>query len=301
MKKIISILLALLTALSLAGCSSKSADTGDITTLRFSDAISYDAIRELDGRKVSIIGYMATLSPISGKYMYLMNMPYQACPFCVPNTAELSNTMAVYAPEGKTFEFTDQAIMVTGTIEVGENTDEYGYSYNYRIVDAGYVEVDLSTVSDEYALWHTIAADSIVADINSMFDYLHFICQWTEYQGGYTDEAGNEVIYYLYPGDALNYLADEGIYGFASYQAAEYFPGLISRIRSISADHLEDLVAIVSDAQALEQTAAAELSDGNYSYDEAADKYTLNNSEQLYDQWYAIYLRFSAWLAQWEL
>lgn len=244
---------------------------------------------------------MATLSPLSGKFLYLMNMPYQSCPFCAPNTTQLANTMAVYAPEGQTFGYTDQAIRVTGTLRIEDYTDEYGYVYNYRIADASYEIVDLAALSEDYALWQSIASDGVVAEINSMFDYLHFLCQWTEYQSGYTDDDGSEVVYFLYPGDVEMYLQDTGPYGYAQEAGEDYFPGLIERIRAISANDLEDLVTIVESAQQVAATALSELRAGNYTYDSAADKYALQKNEELYNAWYDAYSQFALWLAKWEI
>ena len=285
---------------ALSGCGGGNA-SAEAVTLKFSTGASIEEIRSLNGKKVAITGYMATLSPISGKYIYLMNMPYQSCPYCIPNTTELANTMAVYAPNGKTFAYTDQAIRVTGTVQVGDNTDEFGYVSNYRIVNATCEIVDLANVSEQYALWQTIAADGVVAEINSMFDYLHFVSQWTEYTSSYVDENGVEVSYSLYPGDAENYLADTGPYGYAAKAAEGYFPGLVGRLRAISATELEDLVAIVEAAHGAEQAARAELANGNYSYDQEADCYHLTNSQALYDRWFELYTQFSNWLAKWEV
>lgn len=301
MKKWIAFILLIALAASLSACSGGNGKSTETTSLSFSDAVSFEKIAKLNGKPVTIIGYMATSSPISGKFMYLMNMPYQSCPFCVPNTTQLSNTMAVYAPEGKKFEYTDQAIRVTGKLIVEDMVDEFGYSYNYRIADASYEVVDLSTISEDYALWQAIATDGIVAELNSMFNYLHFLCQWTEYQGGYTDENGNDVTYNLYPGDVQRYLTDDSGYGYAVEYADSYFPGLISRIRAISPDGLEDLVAIVEAAQAQSVIALDALNNEKYTYDEVADKYILNDSEQLYNQFYEVYYQFSDWLAKWEL
>lgn len=301
MKKWIAFILLIVLTASLSACSGGDEKSAETTSLSFSDAVSFEKIAKLNGKAVTIIGYMATSSPISGKFMYLMNMPYQSCPFCVPNTTQLSNTMAVYAPEGKKFEYTDQAIRVTGKMVVEDMVDEFGYSYNYRIADAYYEIVDLSTISEDYALWQAIATDGIVAELNNMFNYLHFLCQWTEYQGGYTDENGNDVTYNLYPGDVQRYLTDDSGYGYAVEYADSYFPGLISRIRAISPDGLEDLVAIVEAAQAQSGIALDALNNGEYTYDEVADKYILNDSEQLYNQFYEVYYQFSDWLAKWEL
>jgi len=300
MKKFISIILLLALTLCLTACG-KEENSNTVTSLSFSDAVSFDRIEKLNGQKVTIIGYMATMSPISGKFMYLMNMPYQSCPFCLPNTTQLSNTMAVYAPDGKTFQYTDQAIQITGTMVIEDVVDEFGYTYNYRIADASYEVVDLSTISEEYALWQAIATDGIVNELSAMFDYLHFLCQWTEYTSSYVDENGETVTFNLYAGDVLHYLEDDGPYGYADKRATSYFPGLISRIRAISADGLEDLVAIVEAAQKQADIALADLDGGAYTYDEATDKFTLNNNDTLYDQFYEVYYQFSDWLTRWEL
>ena len=300
MKKILAISLAA-ALLLLAGCSGAAPGEEGATALKFTDAVSLVTLTALDGKTVSIVGYMATLSPLSGKFLYLMNMPYQSCPFCAPNTAQLANTMAVYAPEGQTFGYTDQAIRVTGTLRIEDYTDEYGYVYNYRIADASYEIVDLAALSEDYALWQSIASDGVVAEINSMFDYLHFLCQWTEYQSGYTDDDGSEVVYFLYPGDVEMYLQDTGPYGYAQEAGEDYFPGLIERIRAISANDLEDLVTIVESAQQVAATALSELRAGNYTYDSAADKYALQKNEELYNAWYDAYSQFALWLAKWEI
>ena len=301
MKRISAIILMLALILCLTACSEKDIETASVTEISFGDAVSFESIEKLNGQKVSIIGYMATISPISGKYMYLMNMPYQSCPFCLPNTTQLSNTMAVYAPDGKTFDYTDQAIRITGTMVIEDMVDEFGYTYNYRIADASYEIVDLSTVSEDYALWQAIATDGIVTELSAMFDYLHFLCQWTEYQSSYVDESGATVEFFMYPGDVTHYLEDDSAYGYADKYADSYFPGLISRIRAISADGLEDLVAIVEAAQKQADIALAELDSGAYTYDEATDKFTLNNNDTLYEQFYEVYYQFSDWLTRWEL
>ncbi len=295
-----ALLLAAILAVSLAGCSGKT-DTGEPTKLSFLDAVDISAIKALDGKNVTIVGYMATVSPVSGKFMYLLNLPYQSCPFCVPNSTQLANTMAVYAPEGKTFGYTEQAIQVTGKMEVGDYTDEYGYVYNYRIVDASYQEVDLSTVSAQYALWMSIASDGVVGELTKMLDYLNFVCDWTEYTSTMTGEDGSTITYYLYPGDAENYLKDDGPYGFAAYRVDDYFDNLIARVNGISPTELTDLVQIIKDAQTLEQYALSELAAGHYTLDALADKYTLEDAQNLTDQFAALYMRYSQWLGKWEV
>lgn len=296
-------LIALLICIALlaTGCGGTKVSSAAATKLSFADSASLDILKSLDGKRVTITGYMATLSPLDGTYIYLMNLPYQSCPFCVPNTTQLANTMAVYAPSGSKFDFTDRPVQVTGTLRVQDRVDDYGYSYNYYIDDASYVAVDLSSVSQEYALYQSLAEDGVIADVNAMFDYLMFICQWTEYMGSYTDESGQEISYYLYPGDVENILADEGTYGYAAEASPDYFPGLIRRVEAVSATGLTELTDIIAGAQEVEQYARAELSAGSYTYDEVADKYTLENNDELYNRFYAVYLEFSDWLTRYEL
>lgn len=300
MKKVIcAALAALLAALCLTGCGSSS--SAETTKLSFAESASIDALRKLDGKSVTLTGYMATLSPLSGEYVYLMNLPYQSCPFCVPNTQQLANTMAVYAAKGTTFEYTDRPVRITGTLELGNFSDDYGYEYEYRIANARSEVVDLSEISSEYALYQTLAEDGVIADVNSMFDYLMFVCQWTEYQGSGTDEAGNSFRYYLYPGDVEQILADDGPYGYAAQADADYFPSLTRRVEAIDAEALADLVQVIADAQVLEQDARAELSAGNYQYLEDVDQFELTNGDALYERFYDVYGRFSTWLTKYQL
>ena len=296
-------LIALLVCIALlaTGCGGKEASSAEVTKLSFADSASLDTLKALDGKPVTITGYMATLSPLSGEYIYLMNMPYQSCPFCVPNTNQLSNTMAVYAAKGGKFEFTDRPVQINGTLRVADRVDDYGYSYNYYIDDASYTAVDLSSVSQEYALYQSLAEDGVIADVNAMFDYLMFVCQWTEYTSSYTDESGQQITFNLYPGDVTSILESDGLNGYATQASPDYFPGLISRVNAVSGTGLTELTDIISSAQAVEQYARGELESGNYTYDEAADKYTLTNSEELYNRFYEVYAAFSTWLTQYEL
>lgn len=302
MKKFAALIALLLCLMLLAtGCGGKEASSAEVTKLSFADSASLDTLKALDGKNVTITGYMATLSPLNGEYIYLMNMPYQSCPFCVPNTNQLSNTMAVYAASGSKFEFTDRPVQISGTMRVADRVDDYGYSYNYYIDDASYTAVDLSSVSQEYALYQSLAEDGVIADVNAMFDYLMFVCQWTEYTSSYTDESGQQITFYLYPGDVTSILESDGLNGYATQASPDYFPGLISRVNAVSSTGLTELTDVLSAAQAVEQYARAELESGNYTYDEAADKYTLTNDEELYNRFYEVYAAFSTWLTQYEL
>ena len=168
----------------------------NVTKLSFKAASGYDYLKTLDGTLVTISGYMATSSPVDGSFMFLMNLPYQSCPFCVPNTSQLSNTMEIYPKKGESFSYTTQAIQVVGTLEVSESedkpfTDMYGYEFCCKIVDATYTIIKAEDLSEDMALWQKIANTDVVNDIYKMYDYVNFLCTWNTYfVNSYTDENG---------------------------------------------------------------------------------------------------------------
>lgn len=300
MKKAVCILLTLaLICLVFFGCS----ETSKAQLLSFSQAQSVEEMKKLDGKQVTIIGYMSTLSPVSGKFMYLMNLPYQSCPFCIPNTTQLSNTMAVYAKDNSGFEFTDQTIQVTGTLEFGDFTDEFGYEYSYRIANATYSILDTTNMSEKLQLWQQLASTDVIADIYAMFEYVNFLCFWPTYTAQFAD--GTD---YLYPTDALYFIETEGAkfnYGFQN----GYFDEIIATIESVDKTAFADLVKVVEDAEQLANLAYAELKADHYSlteeyagaFQDGRQQYQMDLIVSLEAMMRQIYSQFSTWLSNWEL
>ena len=312
MKRILCLILATLSLFLIVGCRKYDEDA---IKLSFKSASTYDYLKSIDGKTVTINGYMATSSPVDGSFMFLMNLPYQSCPFCVPNTSQLSNTMEVYPKKGDSFPFTNQAIKVTGKLKVApsENdffTDKYGYEFNFMIIDADYTILKSDEISSDIALWQRVAESDLVNDMYKMYDYVNFVCAWnTYYVNNSTDANGNTVPgYYLYPQDALNYLTKNGAQWNYGYKDG-YFESIIAKIKSIDPNKLNDLIANVEKAKALSEKALKELNDGNYTseykYVEmfgASDYvYTLNNGEALNNEMEQIYKEFSNWLGGWEM
>lgn len=310
-KKILCLILATLSLFLIVGCG----DAEDAIKLSFKSASTYDYLKSIDGRTVTINGYMATSSPVDGSFMFLMNLPYQSCPFCVPNTSQLSNTMEVYPKKGESFPYTTQAIKVTGKLKVApsENeffTDKYGYEFNFMIVDADYTILKSDEISSDIALWQRVAESDLITDMYAMYDYVNFLCAWnTYYVNNYTDENGVEHKgYYLYPADAINYLTKDGAQWNYGYKDG-YFDGIIAKIKSIDESKLNDLVANVEKAKSLSSKALNELNSGNYTYEmkyvemfDTTDKvYTLNKGEELNAEMDQIYMEFSSWLAGWKM
>ena len=317
--KIAAVLLLVSLLLSaLAGCGKDgTADpNGDnVTKLSFKAASGYEYLKSLDGTLVTISGYMATSSPVDGSFMFLMNLPYQSCPFCVPNTSQLSNTMEIYPKEDESFAYTTQAIRVVGTLEVADSEDEpftdlYGYEFNYKIVDATYTIIKAEELSEDMALWQRIADSDVVSDIYEMYDYVNFLCAWdTYFVNSFTDEDGNTVPgYYLYASDAERYIYTEGAQYNYGYQEG-YFDSIVEKIEAVDPEAFTDLVANIRKAEALAQKALAELESGNYTteyrYVEEFDNedyvYTLNKGEELTAEMQDTYTEFANWLGSWEM
>ncbi len=318
MKKFLSIILTialLLCSLSfsllLVSCgddgSTPSGDNGKdkdgVFELSFAEANSLEDMRAHDGNKVSVVGYMSTLSPVNGKFMYLMNMPYQSCPFCIPNTTTLSNTLAIYAKDGKKFEFTDLLIRVEGTLEFGDYTDEYGYQYSYRIKDATYTKVDTTELGDRFLLWQQLAQTGVVSDVYSMYDYINFLCFWGNYTAQF--DGGQD---YLYPDDALMFITTEGQQFNYGYKEG-YFSGMISRIEEVDKEAFADLVANIRRAEALANKALSDLQNGQYDkvaeysgqFNDGRTQYKAKSYDYFMSEMEALFLEFSMWISEWEI
>lgn len=170
LKKAISLISTIVMVGTLVGCSSsKLKEIDGVTELKFKDTIETSELRKIDSKQVSMIGFMSTSSPLNGEYTYLMNMPYQSCAFCVPNTDSLVNTIAVYAQDGKKFKFTDVPVRVTGTLEFAQITDSMGYSYEYRIKDAKLEPADISELEEDIKIYTALINQGFVESMEDIF------------------------------------------------------------------------------------------------------------------------------------
>ena len=309
------LVLAMFSTLLISCNNEETPNVEDATKLSFKAASGYDYLKILDGQTVTINGYMATSSPVDGSFMFLMNLPYQSCPFCVPNTSQLSNTVEIYPKKGESFSYTSQAIRVIGKLEVAENenepfTDKYGYEFNFKIVDATYTIIKAEELGEDIALWQKIANTDVVNDIYKMYDYVNFLCAWnTYYVNNYTDANGvTQPGYFLYASDAENLIYKDGAQYNYGYKEG-YFDSIIAKIESVDKTAFADLVANIRKAEALANDALAELENKNYTSEyKYVEKFgtqdyvfTLNKGEELQRRMSEIYTEFSNWLGSWEM
>lgn len=165
MKRILSLLLVFILTFSLVACSSNESKTNEIPQIRFSQTV--DELKQYDGQTVKINGFMSLLSPINGSLIYLMNIPFQSCPYCTPNTTELANTIAV---KGSNITFTSLPVEITGTLVFGNFSDSYGYEYSYRIENAQIKELDEKEISEKIKVYYTVAQDDTLGAIYTVID-----------------------------------------------------------------------------------------------------------------------------------
>jgi len=318
MKKILKISVLLL-CLSLAltfivscGDVSGTVDEQGYTNLTFKSALSYDYLKELEGEKVSINGYLATSSPVDGSFIFLMNMPYQSCPFCVPNTTELSNTIEVYPKSGEKFSYTASAVKVRGELSVAPEgepfTDPYGYTFSFKIVDATYEVLTSDDMGESFGVWEKFSQSGVIDELYKMYDYVDFICKWNEYfVNSYKDENGKDHLgYYLWASDAKNYLEKGNMkYG----TGKSYFTDLIAKVEAIDKNAFAELVANIKEAEALAKVAYDKLYNGEYTketkfvekFGTTDDIYTIIGGEELKSQLNDVFTGFQEWLGSWEL
>ena len=302
-RKIAFLLAVIMMLPAFAACNKEKPEGAGAQLLSFSQAQSVEEMQKLDGKTVSIIGYMSTLSPISGEFMYLMNLPYQSCPFCVPNTTQLANTMAVYAKSIEGFEFTDRAIQVTGSLEFGDYTDEFGYEYSYRIKDAEYTVLNTDELDPKIKLWQQLASTDVISEIYQMYEYVNFLCFWPTYTAQF--EGGSD---YLYPSDIDLFCKNDGAQFNYGYKEG-YFDDLVAKVESVSKTDFTALVENIRKAEALAAKALAEIDAGNYTtvteysgnFGDGRSQYVMNINDELDALMKATYLEFAEWLATWEL
>ena len=318
MKKVKIIVLAVMLAaavLMLSGCVSGQASTDGVRKLSFKASNSYNDLKALNNTEVTINGYLATSSPADGSFIFLMNMPFQSCPFCVPNTNQLSNTIEVYPKKGQKFNFTAQAVKVTGRLEVAPSVteyfeDPYGYTFNFRIADAEYTIIRDDELSAELAAWQKIAGSGIVNTIDSMYQYVDFTVNWPNYYFPSYENANGETEpgAFFSPYNAYQFLTmDESDLSYGYNR--EYFNAIEKALKNLNVDAAEQLIANVRKAETLARKAEQDLIDGNYTeelkYVEMFGTedyvYTLNNGEAMRAEMDALYYEFANWLASWEV
>ena len=258
------IIIAILSVFTACGVKNdegvKSEET--ITVVKFNSELDY---QKLDGKTVQIRGYMSTLSPPNGKFVYLMNVPYQSCPYCMPNTATVVNTVAVYAPEGGKFEFYDGPIEVTGTMKAGDITDGFGYNYPFRIVNAKFTRLSTAVLSKNIRIYGALTQENIINQIMQIGGQVNFNASFERFGGSAAD---------------IRRVKDEEI------------DAIISKIKAISATDYAELIKAIEELKAVNIEINKNIE---------AKEYAKNNDETIALKIDAAYFGILNWLNKFEI
>lgn len=239
----------------------------ETTRLRFED-IDYTAknYEQYAGTQIKIRGYMSSLSPVDGRFIYLMNVPYQSCPFCQPNTSNIVNTVAAYAPNGKRLDFYDGPIEITGTVEIDETIDEFGYYYPFKLINTTYTKLDTAELSENAKMYGALSQDGIIDDIVLMMNQVYVNAYFKYYDDLSIDDVAE--------------ITDDDV------------DRVINRIQAISKTEYADLIAIMEDLKAYNSAMNANLQ---------AEAYEENITLEMEQQYYAIADKMNAWLNKFEI
>lgn len=261
MRKIIIMLCVL--CLGLVGCASTGVEQDSVTTVKFKDMMEITELKKLDGKQVKITGFMAQSSPLDGSMIYLMNLPYQSCVYCVPNTNQLVNTMAAYPKSGKQIEFTDLPVDVVGTLKFEEITDSMGYSYSYRIVDAEVTPADAAELGEAVKIYTQLVDKGFIIQVSEIMMLVDEVI--------YLQEFGEDQT-------AIELIPEEMV-----YELYDMFEGL-------DQSKYVDMLDVVEEIEQLVQGINYAIESGDYS-----------RADELIEKNYEIFYRVYEWLMEAEL
>ncbi|MBS4024017.1 MAG: hypothetical protein KGZ79_16630 [Dethiobacter sp.] len=167
MKKV-SVIIIIIVLLLTTGCSQK--EPGKTVTILFSELMDQDynvskRVTELDGKKISITGFMAMQSPLDGSFIYLTNVPLVSCPYCAPGTNTPIYTIPAIAPAGKPITYTEQPVTIIGSLEVKDKTDQFGYTTPFRITVESLSIADDAQMSQSLKEYSMLASDGVMTDV----------------------------------------------------------------------------------------------------------------------------------------
>ncbi|MDO5646612.1 hypothetical protein [Paracoccus sp. (in: a-proteobacteria)] len=98
-----------------------------------------DLALELEGKRVTIDGFMAPPLRAESDFFVLTNIPMAICPFCSSEAEWPNDIMAVYTKRQVRVISFNAPIAVNGVLELGTYTDpELGFVSRVRLMDAEY-------------------------------------------------------------------------------------------------------------------------------------------------------------------
>jgi hypothetical protein len=98
-----------------------------------------ERVRQLDGRRVVMRGFMAPPLKAEARFFVLTKTPLALCPFCSSDADWPSDIAVVYLDEKQTFVQSNTSIEVDGLLSHGSWTDpETGFVSLLRLMRSGF-------------------------------------------------------------------------------------------------------------------------------------------------------------------
>lgn len=140
-----------------------------------SEHVTFSDIKEqhlLNGKRVTITGYMSPLLAPTKNYFYLTQVPYDS----ELNFPKEEQAIAVYVDVAKTekngvFEYTSTPITVTGTLICGQYIDNNGFEHQQRIINATVKDY----TDEKYQKYIDIASAQVYSDVWMYYNLLETI------------------------------------------------------------------------------------------------------------------------------
>jgi len=126
MKRILLIFLtAFVLLLGAASAEAEELSFGEIYSAYSADGLTFsDKTLSLEGGTVTVSGYMAPPLTPTIHFFVLTEVPMSVCPFCSSDADWPDNIIVVKVDDPITALPYDTPITVTGTLEIGSETDE---------------------------------------------------------------------------------------------------------------------------------------------------------------------------------
>ena len=92
-------------------------------------------LKNLQGKPVELVGYMAPTIPFDGSYFMVIKQPFDECPFCSASFDWAACT-TVFMKKGHRVQYMGGPVRVVGILDIGEKKDATGLESWVRIKDA---------------------------------------------------------------------------------------------------------------------------------------------------------------------
>ncbi|WP_108658244.1 hypothetical protein [Acuticoccus kandeliae] len=129
-------------AAALLGAVARPAGAEDVVRMRdlYNKDLSFsDYAKAMDGKRVTLQGFMAPPLKAESNFFVLTKRPMAVCPFCETSAEWPDDIVAIYSKRTVEVVPFNVRIVSRGVLELGDHRDEEtGFVSRVRIVDASY-------------------------------------------------------------------------------------------------------------------------------------------------------------------